>query len=107
MPVIKPEFLICRSLLRESFNQISCLRQQHVRRGCRSAGGKNAVDNNWLHVDEADKKKQLETKHDFLKQELTSSETKELATINQTNKARDEAIKAVCTDGNKGGGGGL
>ena len=65
--------------------------------------GKNAVENNWLRVQEADRKKQLETKRDYLKQELTPAEAKELATINQTDKARDEAIKAVCTDGNKGG----
>jgi filamentous hemagglutinin len=65
--------------------------------------GKNAVENNWLSVQEADRKKQLETKRDYLKQELTPAEAKELATINQTDKARDEAIKAVCTDGNKGG----
>ncbi|WP_409520993.1 DUF6862 domain-containing protein [Pantoea sp.] len=45
----------------------------------------------------------METKHDYLKQKLTPAEVKELATINQTDKARDEAIKAVCTDGNKGG----
>lgn len=61
------------------------------------------VENNWLSVQEADRKKQLETKRDYLKQELTPAEAKELATINQTGKARDEAIKAVCTDGNKGG----
>jgi len=61
------------------------------------------VENNWLSVDEADKKKQLETKRDYLKQELTPAETKELADINQADKARNKAIKSVCTDGNKGG----
>lgn len=65
--------------------------------------GKNAVENNWLNVQEADRKKQLETKRDYLKQELTPAEAKELATIDQTGKTRDEAIKAVCTDSNKGG----
>ena len=65
--------------------------------------GKNAVENNWLSVQEADRKKQLETKRGFLKQELIPAEAKALATINQTDKARNEAIKAVCTDGNKGG----
>jgi len=65
--------------------------------------GKNAVENNWLSVQEADRKKQLETKRDYLKQELTSAETKELADINQSDKARSKAIKSVCTDGNKGG----
>ncbi|MDI6958939.1 MULTISPECIES: hypothetical protein [Pantoea] len=58
------------------------------------------VENNWLSVQEADRKKQLETKRDYLKQELTPAEAKELAAINQTDKARDEAIKAVCMDGN-------
>ena len=61
------------------------------------------MENNWLSVDEADKKKQLETKRDYLKQELTPAETKELADINQADKARNKAIKSVCTDGNKGG----
>lgn len=36
---------------------------------------------------------------------ITQDEKSELATINQTDKARDQAIKAVCTDGNKGGSG--
>lgn len=63
------------------------------------------VENNWLSVDEADRKKQLETKRDYLKQELKPSETKELTEINQVDKERDQAIKAVCTDGNKGGSG--
>ncbi|MBC0855771.1 glycohydrolase toxin TNT-related protein, partial [Pantoea stewartii] len=65
--------------------------------------GKVTVENNWLSVQEADRKKQLETKRDYLKQELTSAETKELADINQSDKARNKAIKSVCTDGNKGG----
>ncbi|WP_370584679.1 MULTISPECIES: DUF6862 domain-containing protein [Pantoea] len=56
-----------------------------------------------MSVQEADRKKQLETKRDYLKQELTSAETKELADINQSDKARNKAIKSVCTDGNKGG----
>ncbi|WP_225701898.1 DUF6862 domain-containing protein [Duffyella gerundensis] len=42
-------------------------------------------------------------KRDYLKQELTPAETKELADINQADKARNKAIKSVCTDGNKGG----
>lgn len=65
--------------------------------------GKNAVENNWLSVQEADRKNQLETKRDYLKQELTPAETKELADINQADKARNKAIKSICTDGNKGG----
>ena len=65
--------------------------------------GKTTVENNWLSVDEADRKKQLETKRDFLKQELTTSEQKELTEINQKDKTRDIAIKSVCTDGAKGG----
>jgi filamentous hemagglutinin len=69
-----------------------------------ASAGKNAVENNYLSVSEADRKKQLETKRDYLKQDLTTAETKELADINQTDKDRDQAIKAACTDGNKGGG---
>ncbi|WP_439127172.1 VENN motif pre-toxin domain-containing protein [Rosenbergiella epipactidis] len=55
--------------------------------------GKVTVENNWLSVEEADRKKQLETKRDYLKQELTPTEAKELAEINRTDKARDAAIK--------------
>lgn len=54
-------------------------------------------------MQEADRKKQRETKPDYLKQDLTPAETRELAEIHQANKARNKAIQAVCTDGNKGG----
>jgi len=63
--------------------------------------GKNAVENNWLSVQEAEKKAILERKEKT--GTITADEKKELATINQTDKARDQAIKAVCTDGNKSG----
>ncbi|TCV90963.1 TNT domain-containing protein [Biostraticola tofi] len=36
---------------------------------------------------------------------ITPDEKNELAAINETDKDRDQAIKAVCTDGNKGGSG--
>ncbi|YCH31503.1 hemagglutinin repeat-containing protein [Erwinia sp. D4-22] len=63
--------------------------------------GKNAVENNFLHVDEAERKAVLE--HKEKAGAITPDEKNELATIKQTDKARDQAIKAVCTDGNKGG----
>ena len=64
--------------------------------------GKVTVENNWLSVDEAERKKALEQKRDILKQPLTPSEEKELAGIKQTDKDRDQAIKDICTQGNKG-----
>jgi filamentous hemagglutinin len=65
--------------------------------------GKNAVENNYLSVQEAERKAVLERKEKA--GAITPAEKNELATINQTDKARDQAIKAVCTDGNKGGSG--
>ncbi|WP_312837177.1 VENN motif pre-toxin domain-containing protein, partial [Pantoea sp.] len=65
--------------------------------------GKNAVENNYLSVQEAERKAVLERKEKA--GAITADEKNELATINQTDKARDQAIKAVCTDGNKGGSG--
>lgn len=59
------------------------------------------VENNWLSVDEAERKAVL--KHKEKAGAITQDEKNELATIKQTDKARDQAIKAVCTDGNKGG----
>ncbi|WP_244986460.1 VENN motif pre-toxin domain-containing protein [Rosenbergiella epipactidis] len=64
--------------------------------------GKVTVENNWLHVDEAERKKALEQKRDILKESLTPAEEKELAGIKQTDKDRDQAIKDACTQGNKG-----
>jgi len=61
------------------------------------------VENNWLSVQEAERKAVLERKEKA--GAITADEKNELATINQTDKARDQAIKAVCTDGNKGGSG--
>ncbi|HID4045667.1 TPA: VENN motif pre-toxin domain-containing protein, partial [Pluralibacter gergoviae] len=63
--------------------------------------GKNAVENNYLSVQEAEQKKILEYK--LQQGTITPEEKLELANINQTDKARDEAIKSVCTDGNKDG----
>lgn len=55
-------------------------------------------------MDEAERKKALEQKRDILKQPLTPTEEKDLAHINKVDKERDQAIRAVCTDGQKGGG---
>ena len=63
--------------------------------------GRNAVENNWLSVEEADRKAVLERKERA--GTITADEKNELSTINQTDKARNQAIKAVCTEGNKGG----
>ncbi|PVZ84738.1 hypothetical protein C9426_22380 [Serratia sp. S1B] len=60
------------------------------------------VENNYLSVAEADRKKQLELKRDYLKQELTQEEIQELADINQRDKDRDQAIKDACPPGSKG-----
>ncbi|WP_267436752.1 VENN motif pre-toxin domain-containing protein [Erwinia psidii] len=65
--------------------------------------GKTTVENNYLSVQEAERKAVLERKDKA--GAITPDEKNELATINQTDKARDQAIKAVCTDGNKGGSG--
>ncbi|MDY4326201.1 hemagglutinin repeat-containing protein, partial [Pectobacterium brasiliense] len=66
--------------------------------------GRNAVENNYLSATEADRKKQLETKRDYLKQELTDAEKQELADIHKLDKERDQAIRDICTQGNKSGG---
>ncbi|WP_258879858.1 hemagglutinin repeat-containing protein [Pectobacterium aroidearum] len=66
--------------------------------------GRNAVENNYLSAKEADRKKQLETKRDYLKQELTDAEKQELADIHKLDKERDQAIRDICTQGNKSGG---
>ncbi|SFN52143.1 hypothetical protein SAMN05216516_10984 [Izhakiella capsodis] len=59
------------------------------------------VENNWLSVQEADRKAVLARKEKS--GAITADEKHEPATISQTDKSRDLAIKAVCTDGNKGG----
>uniref|UniRef100_UPI001F4E25A0 VENN motif pre-toxin domain-containing protein n=1 Tax=Rosenbergiella australiborealis TaxID=1544696 RepID=UPI001F4E25A0 len=64
--------------------------------------GKVTVENNWLSVDEAERKKALELKRDILKEPLTLAEEKELAGIKQIDKDRDQAIKDACAQGNKG-----
>ncbi|WP_210453582.1 hemagglutinin repeat-containing protein [Pantoea ananatis] len=63
--------------------------------------GKNAVENNFLHVDEAERKAVLERREKA--GTITPDQRQELSGINQTNKARDQAIHDVCTQGNKGG----
>lgn len=65
--------------------------------------GRNAVENNYMSVVlKADRKKQLELKRDYLKQELTDAEKQELADINQLDKARDAAIRKAYPPGSKG-----
>ncbi|WP_367672570.1 DUF6862 domain-containing protein [Serratia symbiotica] len=56
-----------------------------------------------MSVQEAERKAVLERKEKA--GAITPDERNELTTINKTDKARDQAIKAVCTDGNKGGSG--
>lgn len=63
--------------------------------------GKTTVDNNYLSVEEAERKRVLERKEQA--GNITPDEKNELTAIGQLDKARDLAIKSVCTDGNKGG----
>ena len=62
--------------------------------------GRNAVENNWLSVEEADRKAVLERREKA--GTITPEERQELSGINQTDKARDQAIHDICTQGNKG-----
>jgi len=62
--------------------------------------GKNAVENNWLCVQEAERKAILERKDNAGTN--TPDERQELSGINQTDKTRDQAIHDVCTQSNKG-----
>lgn len=62
--------------------------------------GKNSLENNYLSVQEAERKAVLERKEKA--GTITPEEKQELADTRQTDKARDEAIKSICTDGNKG-----
>ena len=63
--------------------------------------GKTTVENNYLSVEEAERKRVLERKEQA--RSITPDEKNELTAIGQLDKARDLAIKSVCTDGNKGG----
>ncbi|WP_277593093.1 hemagglutinin repeat-containing protein [Pseudomonas chlororaphis] len=63
--------------------------------------GKNAVENNYLSVREAQKKKDLLAKE--RQGTITSEEVKELVAINKLDQDRDSAIRAACTAGNKAG----
>ncbi|MBP5076373.1 hemagglutinin repeat-containing protein [Pseudomonas chlororaphis] len=63
--------------------------------------GKNAVENNYLSVREAQKKKDLLAKE--RQGTITSEEVKELVAINKLDQDRDSAIRAACTAGNKDG----
>ncbi|MGN9471173.1 VENN motif pre-toxin domain-containing protein [Pseudomonas syringae pv. aptata] len=62
---------------------------------------KNAVENNFLRVPEAERKKVLERK--LTSGTITAQEVGELASLNKVDKERDAEIKAVCTAGNLGG----
>ena len=62
--------------------------------------GKTTTENNYLSEKEAERKAVLERKEKA--GTITPEEKQELADTRQTDKARDEAIKSVCTDGNKG-----
>ncbi|EGH25904.1 hypothetical protein PSYMO_32604, partial [Pseudomonas amygdali pv. mori str. 301020] len=62
---------------------------------------KNAVENNFLRVPEAERKRVLERK--LTSGTITAQEVAELASLNKVDKERDAEIKAVCTAGNLGG----
>ncbi|WP_419720897.1 hemagglutinin repeat-containing protein, partial [Pectobacterium carotovorum] len=64
--------------------------------------GRNAVENNFLSAKEAEKKTALERKEKA--GTLTQDEAKELADTRQLDKDRDQAIRDICTQGNKSGG---
>ncbi|WP_326489299.1 hemagglutinin repeat-containing protein [Pectobacterium versatile] len=65
--------------------------------------GRNAVENNYLSAKEAEKKTALERKEKA--GTLTTDEAKELADTRQLDKDRDQAIRDICTQGNKSGAG--
>ncbi len=65
--------------------------------------GRNAVENNFLSAKEAEKKTALELKEKA--GTLTQDEAKELADTRQLDKDRDQAIRDICTQGNKSGAG--
>ncbi|WP_445571470.1 VENN motif pre-toxin domain-containing protein [Pseudomonas sp. E102] len=62
--------------------------------------GKNAVENNYLSLQEATRKAVLERKT-----VLSDDEKAELASIKKRDKDRDAAIASICTAGNKSSGG--
>ncbi|SHG12251.1 hemagglutinin repeat-containing protein [Pectobacterium carotovorum] len=64
--------------------------------------GRNAVENNFLSAKEAEKKTALELKEKA--GTLTQDEAKELADTRQLDKDRDQAIRDICTQGNKSSG---
>jgi filamentous hemagglutinin len=67
-----------------------------------ASGGKNAVENNYLSLQEAARKTVLERKERT--GTLSDEEKVELSFIKQIDKDRDGAIASVCTAGNKSGG---
>lgn len=65
------------------------------------ANGNNAIEHNYLSAGEAERKAVLERKERL--GTLTAAESSELNATRTVDKARDQAIKDVCTNGNKGG----
>ncbi|WP_431022131.1 hemagglutinin repeat-containing protein [Erwinia rhapontici] len=65
------------------------------------ANGNNAIEHNYLSAGEAERKAVLERKERL--GTLTAAESNELNATRTVDKARDQAIKDVCTNGNKGG----
>ncbi|QGU89031.1 two-partner secretion domain-containing protein [Erwinia sorbitola] len=63
--------------------------------------GKNAMEHNYLSAGEAERKAVLERKERL--GTLSAAEASELSATRKVDKARDQAIKDVCTNGNKGG----
>ncbi|MFK8260349.1 hemagglutinin repeat-containing protein [Erwinia sp. AnSW2-5] len=63
--------------------------------------GKNAMEHNYLSAGEAERKAVLERKERL--GTLNAAEANELSATRKVDKARDQAIKDVCTNGNKGG----
>ncbi len=60
----------------------------------------NAVENNWLSLDQAKLKNTLESKLD--QGTLSDEEQQTLAALNALDELRDDAILSSCTQGNKG-----
>jgi hypothetical protein len=65
------------------------------------AAGKNAVENNYLSVSEAKRKAYLTwVKPNYLGEELTEDEKKELENLNKLDKERDQILQDNCSLGN-------
>ncbi|WP_052696968.1 hemagglutinin repeat-containing protein [Pantoea sp. SM3] len=69
--------------------------------GSGGSAGRTEVENNYLSANEAQIKSNLERKEKA--GSISENEAKELADLRETDKARDQAIHDICTQGNKGG----